>query len=65
LSMENRRRRPRMIPERTPPAQLPLPFQQSPIVQMTPDEKAVAVSVLAQLLLMAAGAELEETNDEH
>lgn len=52
-----------MIPERTPAAQLPLPFQPSPIVQMTQEDRMAVLNALAQLLLSAAGA--EETSDEH
>lgn len=54
-----------MIPERMPVAQLPLPFQPRPIARMTQDEKAIALSALAQLLLSAAGARPEGASDEH
>lgn len=55
-----------MIPKRrTDPAQLPLPFHPSPIMQMTQEEKATALTALAQLLFSAAGTALEETSDEH
>ena len=52
-----------MIPERTPTVQLPLPFQPSPIAQMTQEDRTTALNALAQLLLSAAGT--EETSDEH
>ena len=54
-----------MIPEQTPPVQLSLRFQPLPITQMTQEEQAAALNALAQLLLSAAGARMEEMSDEH
>lgn len=63
--MKNRHKGLSMIPERIPPAQLPLPFQPSPLVQMTQDDRTATLSALAQLLLSAAGARADEASDEH
>ena len=54
-----------MIPERTPAAQFPLPFQPSPIAQMTQEDRTAALNALAQLLLSASESNPEETSDEH
>ena len=49
---------------RTEQAQLPLPFQPSPIARLSEEDRTVALTVLAQLLLAAVGANLEEAEDE-
>ena len=55
-----------MIPqEHTDPAQLPLPFQPSLVAQMAEEDRAAALTALAQLLLSAAGISPEEAADEH
>ena len=54
-----------MIPRyRAEQAQLPLPLQPSPIARLSEEDRTVALTVLAQLLLAAAGAKPEETGDE-
>ena len=65
LSIENRQWRPSMIPRyRAEQAQLPLPLQPRPIARLSEEDRTVALTVLAQLLLAAAGANLEGTEDE-
>lgn len=65
LSMENRQWRPGMTPRhRTEQAQLPLPFQPSPIARLSEEDRTIALTVLAQLLLAAVGADPEEAEDE-
>lgn len=54
-----------MIPhEQSKTAQLPLPFHPNPIAGLTEEDRATALTVLAQLLLAAAGVKPEEMGDE-
>ncbi|UWQ33743.1 hypothetical protein K3555_04320 [Leisingera sp. M527] len=54
-----------MIPKhRIEQAQLPLPFQPNPIARLSEEDWTTALTVLAQLLLAAAGANPEEVEDE-
>ena len=48
---------------RTEQAQLPLPFQPNPIARLSEEDRTSALTMLAQLLLAAAGA-WEETEHE-
>ena len=49
---------------RTEQAQLALPFQPSPIARLSEEDRTVTLTVLAQLLLAAIGANPEEAEDE-
>ena len=44
--------------------QLPLPFHPSPIARLSEEERTAALTVLAQLLLAAVGANPEDLEDE-
>ena len=50
--------------QQTEAAQLPLAFQPSPIARLTEEERRAALLTLAQLLLSAAGINLEGMEDE-
>lgn len=45
-------------------AQLPLPFQPSPIARLSEKDRTVILTALAQLLLAAIGANPKELEDE-
>jgi len=66
FSMKNRQRRiPGMTSRyRTEQIQLTLPFQPSPISGLTEADRKAALTALVHLLLTAAGAKLEEMEDE-
>ena len=49
---------------RTEQIQLTLPFQPSPISGLTEADRKAALTALVHLLLTAAGAKLEEMEDE-
>lgn len=50
--------------QRIDAAQLPLPFHPSPIARLSEEDRTATLTVLAQLLLAAVGADPKEAEDE-